>query len=1183
MIWLKLINFFRKRRGGKGTSSKKWIILLLVLVVLILGAVFMLKSCSNDSDLLEQAKRAIAGTEALEDWQSEPFKRQTNSTADFSAVTVSETYEENSGGLSGLGYDFGSYVASTDESDVRHVQAQTLELLDFLGVEWTQPTTLFGLSLLSMETGFWDKTLKAFKDTQYDIYKYSTTICRSPGIGGGRVEHNDGTYNAGAFGLVQFEGKWVDNNKKGKDDLAEVNPKSSEIYALSDCKKDVVDIISRIFGSEDNYYQVFNANSAVNGVTYNSYDDYYKDVSNMTQNIFAISVQLATQSGGLPNSLTRNGHDSNLWETGAHVALTFNLLNFQDIQFKTLSNLGEAGANVLATMMGLWAWNGGAGYVTGYNSTENEQLRHLLLYDLAKYLADNGASDIYAAGWHHLGNATKGSLSTDSAKKLEEDFYILLDKLYPSTNQAATRQKMETMLLAYCNTSAGKEHSGFVYAIMGILRAQYVLNDAAQAGIIASDGTTPNVYSALYRRTFNTTASGVSGVIAKALQAGELALERNMTLCGSYVSTADDSNRGKVTTSIAEYAKKVEDEFRKNLPADQHHIQYSQDFRWSGKGHSALAEGAFFDCSSFVSYLLSQGGLTWFDSHSITSDGFEGNGVPLINGLINDGSIQTIFLTSDTGEYAAGGLDKSQIEQMCEPGDIIVYNYTTSKTNGRPRGVDHVALYYGNGRLLESCPGRMSSSGEYIYLQYQGSSKSVVVVSDSNSGSIMRGPGIYIRSIYSANTIVGIFRLTDAALPALGFNGATAVTGAVPAGSGTSAPYSPNYSSSSTAGSGNTASSGVNANPTNYKAGQGLSGPHNSLPAYNKANYIQRIEIPFNHNWRFAEYSIIHSDSGYLYYPANYWNGYVICVNAGHGTDTKGEQYACKDGMHGNSIRFTDPEKKPDSASGYGTANKYGYDGTYLYTLPNSRGVSKMGATGTNKGYFSYAISDGASLAQRTTIYTDKLNGKTYTVETSHEWGANFINGLVLRDKLLGAGFAVLMIRDEGCLSDNSEPLSFNDIKITTNSVSKSKVQLDNVARTVMANNVADAHISLHYDSTDTAEGAFFINIPTGTNGKAQDKYTAIAIDENLEYFNKDNTFGEILLDHVKNKGYSCKNAGGSPQYSGSPNDLTQTCFSTIPSVDIELGGKTCKRDIDSINKFCDGIVTGLTYYFNVN
>ena len=59
-----------------------------------------------------------------------------------------------------------------------------------------------------------------------------------------------------------------------------------------------------------------------------------------------------------------------------------------------------------------------------------------------------------------------------------------------------------------------------------------------------------------------------------------------------------------------------------------------------------------------------------------------------------------------------------------------------------------------------------------------------------------------------------------------------------------------------------------------------------------------------------------------------------------------------------------------------------------------------------------------------------------------------------LKEKLLSAGYDVLMIRE----SDD--------------------VQLDNIARTVIANNRADCHIALHWDSTVNDKGAFYMSVP---------------------------------------------------------------------------------------------------------
>lgn len=46
-------------------------------------------------------------------------------------------------------------------------------------------------------------------------------------------------------------------------------------------------------------------------------------------------------------------------------------------------------------------------------------------------------------------------------------------------------------------------------------------------------------------------------------------------------------------------------------------------------------------------------------------------------------------------------------------------------------------------------------------------------------------------------------------------------------------------------------------------------------------------------------------------------------------------------------------------------------------------------------------------------------------------------------------------------------------------------VQLDNVARTVMANNTADCHIALHWDSTKKDKGAFYMSVPNNAAYRA--------------------------------------------------------------------------------------------------
>ena len=44
--------------------------------------------------------------------------------------------------------------------------------------------------------------------------------------------------------------------------------------------------------------------------------------------------------------------------------------------------------------------------------------------------------------------------------------------------------------------------------------------------------------------------------------------------------------------------------------------------------------------------------------------------------------------------------------------------------------------------------------------------------------------------------------------------------------------------------------------------------------------------------------------------------------------------------------------------------------------------------------------------------------------------------------------------------------------------------------------------------------------------------------------------------------------------------DLTQTSFSTVPSVDIELGDKASDHSAATLNTLADGLVAGVNQYF---
>ena len=148
----------------------------------------------------------------------------------------------------------------------------------------------------------------------------------------------------------------------------------------------------------------------------------------------------------------------------------------------------------------------------------------------------------------------------------------------------------------------------------------------------------------------------------------------------------------------------------------------------------------------------------------------------------------------------------------------------------------------------------------------------------------------------------------------------------------------------------------------------------------------------------------------------------------------------------------------------------------------------------------------------------------------------------VLKDKLLARGYDVLMIRE-------------ND-----------DVQLDNVARTVLANNMADCHIALHWDSTKSNKGAFYMSVPNVASYRAMEPVAS--------HWQQHNALGESLVAGLKNAGVKIF-SGGSMEM-----DLTQTSYSTVPSIDIELGDGGSDHSTATLDKLGTGLADGVDAYF---
>jgi len=246
-------------------------------------------------------------------------------------------------------------------------------------------------------------------------------------------------------------------------------------------------------------------------------------------------------------------------------------------------------------------------------------------------------------------------------------------------------------------------------------------------------------------------------------------------------------------------------------------------------------------------------------------------------------------------------------------------------------------------------------------------------------------------------------------------------------------------------------------------------------------------EITLNPSWKYAEFSKINSGAAVLYRSeAASPKGITVCVNAGHGT--KG----------GASVKT---QCHPD-----GTPKVTG-------------GTTGAGATSAA------AVSGGMTFADGTP-----------------ESKVTLSMAKILKDKLLAAGYDVLMIRE----SDD--------------------VQLGNIARTVIANNASDCHIALHWDSTTNNKGAFYMSVPNVESYRSMEPVKS--------HWQQHNALGESLVAGLKGAGVKIFSGGSMAM------DLTQTSFSTVPSVDIELGDKASDHSSATLATLADGLVAGVNQYF---
>ena len=185
--------------------------------------------------------------------------------------------------------------------------------------------------------------------------------------------------------------------------------------------------------------------------------------------------------------------------------------------------------------------------------------------------------------------------------------------------------------------------------------------------------------------------------------------------------------------------------------------------------------------------------------------------------------------------------------------------------------------------------------------------------------------------------------------------------------------------------------------------------------------------------------------------------------------------------------------------------------------------------------------STGGSTAAGATTATAVSGGMTF-YDGTPESEVTFRMAQILRDRLLSQGYDVLMVRDNA------------------------DVQLDNVARTVICNNVADCHISLHWDGDGLSydKGCFYIAVPDAIKD----------MEPVATHWQQHNALGASLVNGLGDVGMKIHGSGSMAI------DLTQTSYSTIPSVDMELGNASSDHSDETLENIADGLMVGINAYY---
>lgn len=259
--------------------------------------------------------------------------------------------------------------------------------------------------------------------------------------------------------------------------------------------------------------------------------------------------------------------------------------------------------------------------------------------------------------------------------------------------------------------------------------------------------------------------------------------------------------------------------------------------------------------------------------------------------------------------------------------------------------------------------------------------------------------------------------------------------------------------------------------------------------------------------------------------------------------------------LFSNSASFAEGEVRLDPSWQYADFSKINSGAAILY---RSQAENRKGKTicvnaghGTQGGSSvktlchpdgSPKVTSGTTSAGATSAVA--VSGGMTFADGTPEYKVTVALARILKDKLLAKGYDVLMIRE----GDD--------------------VQLDNIARTVIANNASDCHIALHWDSTESDKGAFYMSVPSNESYRNMEPVKS--------HWQEHNALGESLIGGLKSAGVKIFSSGSMEM------DLTQTSFSTVPSIDIELGDKVSDHSEGTLSNLADGLAAGVDQFFGL-